>query len=60
MYNLRGALVRVLVDAGQAPGAYAVEWDGRNREEHDLPSGVYFYRLESDDMVITRKMVLIR
>jgi len=60
VYNLRGALVRVLVDEPQTPGTYAVQWDGHDREGRDLPSGVYFYRLESAAMVITRKMVLIR
>jgi protocatechuate 3,4-dioxygenase beta subunit len=60
VYNLRGALVQVLVDVRQLPGTYAVEWNGRDREGRDLPSGIYFYRLESSEMVITRKMVLIR
>ncbi|MBN2288123.1 MAG: VCBS repeat-containing protein [Candidatus Glassbacteria bacterium] len=60
VYNLRGALAASLVDEFQGPGTYAVEWDGRDRQGRDLPSGVYFYRLESEDLVITRKMVLIR
>ncbi len=60
VYDLRGALVRTLVDRGHAPGSYAVEWDGRGDDGRDLPSGVYFYRLTAGATSITRKMVLLR
>lgn len=60
VYNLRGALVRSLVDRDHQPGVYAVEWDGRDESGRDLPSGVYFYRLKAETAAISRKMVLIR
>jgi hypothetical protein len=66
VYNLIGVEVAVLVDEDQAPGNYQVEFiteggsainDGNNR---NLPSGVYFYRLESGDYSRTMKMNLIK
>jgi hypothetical protein len=60
VYNLRGALVRTLVDRTHQPGTYAVEWNGREESGRELPSGVYFYRLSAGNTVITRKMVLLR
>jgi len=60
VFNLRGALVRTLVDRSHAPGVYAVEWNGRDGAGQDLPSGVYFYRLKAGAAAISRKMVLIR
>jgi hypothetical protein len=66
VYNIIGVEVAVLVDEYQAPGNYQVEFiagggsafsDGSNR---NLPSGVYFYRLESGDYSRTMKMNLIK
>ena len=37
------------------PGTYEVEWDGSN-----YPSGVYFYKLITDEFSETKKMVLIK
>jgi hypothetical protein len=53
VYTLRGELVQTLVDGEMAGGAHAVRFDGRN-----LASGVYFYRMETDSYVMTRKMLL--
>jgi len=66
VYNLIGVEVAVLVDEDQAPGNYQVEFitgggsafdDGNNQ---NLPSGVYFFRLESGDYSRTMKMNLIK
>jgi hypothetical protein len=60
VYNLLGQLVRVLVDQRQAPGSYQVAWDGKDEDGHEVASGIYFYRLECDQYVETKKMVLLR
>jgi hypothetical protein len=60
IYNLRGSLVRTLVDRSHLPGTYTVQWDGRGYDGRELPSGVYFYRLNAAGINITRKMVLLR
>jgi hypothetical protein len=58
--DVRGTVVRMLVDAWREPGVYGETWDGRDDAGKQLPSGVYFYRLEARDFVATRKMVLLR
>ncbi|MFH1070167.1 MAG: FG-GAP-like repeat-containing protein, partial [Candidatus Glassbacteria bacterium] len=60
VYNLRGALVKVLVEGSVTPGRHSVQWDGRSVDGRDLPSGVYFYRMAAPGRTITRKMVLLR
>jgi hypothetical protein len=60
VYNVLGQAERRLVDGTQTPGAYVVSWDGRDRAEHPLPSGVYFYQLEAGGQSQTRKMVKVR
>ena len=60
IYNLRGSLVRTLVEGPQAAGIHTVQWTGQADDGRDLPSGVYFYRMTAPGMTVTRKMVLLR
>jgi hypothetical protein len=60
IYDLRGGLVRVLVNDHHDPGRYEALWDGRNERGKGVASGVYFYRLESGSVSRTRKLTLLR
>jgi hypothetical protein len=60
VFNLRGQLVRSLVDQSQSPGNYNVNWDGSDDNGRQISSGVYFYRLVAGDYVSTRKMVVLK
>ena len=60
VFNIRGQLVRTLVDKSQGPGTYNVNWDGADNKGRQISSGVYFYRLVADDFVSTRKMVVLK
>jgi Secretion system C-terminal sorting domain len=50
-----GKEVTALVNEKLNPGTYEVEWDGTN-----YPSGVYFYKLITENYSETRKMVLVK
>ncbi len=58
VYNLRGELIKTLVEGSVEPGVNTVTWDGRNTDGRAVASGVYFYRLTTDGYDRTRKMVL--
>ena len=60
VYDVRGALVRRLVDADLAPGRHEVAWDGRDTGDRAVPSGTYFARLEAGGVSQTRKLMLVR
>jgi hypothetical protein len=60
VYNVRGQLVKTLVDEDQVPNVYRRIWDGRNSSGDSVASGIYFYRLIVGDFAATKKMVLIR
>ena len=49
-----------LVDQVQDAGAHTLAWDGRDRRDVALPSGVYFARLEAAGGARTQKIVLAR
>jgi hypothetical protein len=60
VYDLAGRLVRRLVDRSLESGRHNTVWDGRDDRGLRVASGVYFYRLESGDLLQTRKMVLLK
>ncbi|MCG8603952.1 IPT/TIG domain-containing protein [bacterium] len=58
IYNLRGQLVRVLVDESQKPGIKRVIWDGMNADNTVVGTGVYFIRLKIGEHRLSRKITL--
>ena len=60
VFDARGRRVRVLGDGHHDAGPHSVIWDGRDAAGRELPSGVYFSRLESTVGAATRKLVLVR
>lgn len=55
MYDVLGRKVATLVDKDEGPGEKSVVFDASN-----LPSGVYFYRMETQGVSDTRKMMILR
>ncbi|MFC1717341.1 FlgD immunoglobulin-like domain containing protein, partial [Candidatus Poribacteria bacterium] len=65
VYNQLGQLVRTLPLGHRQAGIYlersrAGHWDGRNDAGDHVASGVYFYKLETDDLSQIRKMSVLR
>ncbi len=60
IYNLRGQLVRSLVNERKDTGDHKVVWDGKDNHGNIMPSGIYFYRLEAGKHSQTRKMMLMK
>jgi len=59
IYDVHGRLVRTLLDRNEPAGSKSTTWDGRNNAGSRVASGTYFYRLESNGEVLTRKMTLL-
>jgi hypothetical protein len=60
IYDVRGHLVRALVDGDRAPGEHRIVWNGRDDLDRPAASGVYFYRIEAGEFRQTKRMVLIK
>ncbi len=60
IYNMMGQKVSTLVSGMSKPGIRSVVWDGADFSGHEVESGVYFYRLETDAGSITKRMVLLK
>ena len=55
VFDILGRQVRTLIDEQKSAGSYKVEFNASN-----LSSGVYFYRLQTDEFVQTKKLILLR
>ena len=60
IFDLKGRLVRRLVDESFAPGMHEVTWNGLDDSGHPVSTGIYFSRLRAADFTQTRKMTLVR
>jgi hypothetical protein len=59
IYNIRGQLIRVLIDEKRGVGNYRLHWDGKNQEGLPLAAGVYFYQLMIDSKMVAAKKCLL-
>ena len=58
--DVRGRVVRTLVDAWSAPGEHSVIWDARDDKVQPSPRGVYFVRLQTPNYGESRKLILVQ
>ena len=55
IYNILGQEIETLVNENQSPGEHKIEFNAQT-----LPSGVYMYKLKTHNLVLTKKMILIK
>ena len=55
IYNVRGEFIEYLVNDVYEPGNYTMHLDAG-----DYSSGIYFYRLQTENSILTRKFIIIK
>lgn len=60
IYNIKGQLVKHLINKEMKAGTHYVKWDGTDDHNYQLGSGIYFYRMTSGDYSRTKKMMLVK
>ncbi len=60
VYDVRGKLVKTLVDSYLSEGRHELTWDATDAKGHAVTDGIYFYQLVTKHAVQTKKMVLIQ
>jgi len=60
IFNVRGQLVRTLVDEDMSAGVKYVTWDGTDGVGGPVATGVYFYRVHAGEFNDTKKMILLK
>ncbi|MBN2830240.1 MAG: T9SS type A sorting domain-containing protein [Candidatus Cloacimonetes bacterium] len=60
VFNIRGQRICTLIDEQKAKGKHCVIWTGQDDMGNNVPSGVYFYRMETPNRSLTNKMILLK
>ena len=60
IYNVKGQKVKSLLDKNCSKGRTSIIWNGTDDSNKKVSSGVYFYRLETKQKSINKKMILIK
>ncbi len=60
IYNVRGQLVKTMIDGQVAMGDGQIIWDGTNNQGSSVSSGVYFYEARTGGNVLVQKMALVK
>ncbi|MEA2097284.1 MAG: carboxypeptidase regulatory-like domain-containing protein [Candidatus Cloacimonadota bacterium] len=60
VYNIKGQLVKILVNDTQETGNYTTIWNGRDNSNKSVASGVYFYKMRAQNYSSTKKMILMK
>jgi len=60
IYNLLGKEIKTLINEVKPAGKHKVIWDGTNKDDRKVASGVYLYKIKTKSYTHTKKMVLIK
>ena len=58
--NVSGQIIKTIVNSSHQPGNYEIIWDGTNHYEISVPSGIYFYKMDANEFVSVKKLVLLK
>ncbi|MEF3695080.1 MAG: FlgD immunoglobulin-like domain containing protein [Candidatus Cloacimonadota bacterium] len=58
--NLRGQVVKEVVNANQVAGQHSVVWNGTDNNNSPVSSGIYFTRIEHGNTVRQRRIMLLK
>ena len=60
IYDIMGRIVRTLINSQQNAGFKSIQWNANNDAGSPLSAGLYLYKVETDNFVQTRKMILLK
>ena len=60
IYNIKGEMVRTLVNGELEAQFHTVVWDGQDKNSKPVSSGVYFYKMKAGKYQSIKKMILMK
>lgn len=58
--NVKGQVVKTLVNESKAPGLHSYRWDGKDSLGNSCASGMYLIRMLANDKSVSRKVMLMK
>jgi len=60
IFNIKGQLIRTLINEQLSASPYSVVWNGKNDNGNHVSTGVYLYRLQADTKLSVKKCILLK
>lgn len=60
IYNLKGQLIRTLIDQTLEQGLYSTIWDGKNDRGQNVASSIYFYEMKAGNFRASKRLTLLK
>ncbi len=60
IYNIKGEKIKTLVDELCSPDDHQVTWNGTDDKGNSVASGIYFYKMKTDNYENIKKMILMK
>ena len=60
VYDMLGNVVYNLVNTNQSSGYKSVQWNAINNQGEPVSAGVYLYKIQAENFVDTKKMILLK
>jgi hypothetical protein len=60
IYNTLGQLIKTLIDERRDAGIHRIQWHGTDESGRQMPAGIYLYRIQTENFIECRQLVLIR
>lgn len=60
IYNIKGQLVKTLLDEETSAGTHSLVWNGKDERGKSVASGIYFSKIKTDADIQTKKMLLMK
>lgn len=60
VFNVRGQLVKTLLNEMSLPGTIEVNWNGTDYSGNSVASGIYYYKIKTSNSNETKKMILLK
>lgn len=60
IFNIKGQKVKTLFKGTHNKGKASFNWNGKNSQNQNVTSGIYFYKLKTKSKTYTNKMILLK
>lgn len=60
IFNIKGQRVKILLNNGLDQGHHEITWNGKDDRNIQVGSGVFFYKLKTDNQINIKKMILLK
>ncbi|MDZ4182934.1 MAG: Ser-Thr-rich GPI-anchored membrane family protein [Candidatus Cloacimonadaceae bacterium] len=60
IYNIKGQLVRTLIDSANLSGNQNIYWDGKDNGGRAVQAGIYFLRVTAGDRISHKRLILTK